>query len=75
MDTVFRILDSNKSREKYLLEEWGAARKTSEVTNWVQDLNNGVPIVSKSAPIFFYDLDNLTWSGRAMANSVTPALW
>ena len=42
MDTVFRILNSNKSRKTYLLEDWGVARNTSKVTELVRDLKNGV---------------------------------
>ena len=75
MDTFFRIKNTYTSRETYLLEDWGAVRKTSVVTAWFHDLKNGVQLGSTSSHIGFYDLANLNWSGREMANSVTPALW
>ena len=74
MDTVFRILNASTTSETYLLEDWGAARKTSMVADWVHDLKNGITIGSNNDPACYYDLDNLTWSGRAMSNSDTPAL-
>ena len=45
------------------------------VADWVHDLNNGITTGSNNYPACYYDLDNLTWSGRAISNSVTPALW
>ena len=47
----------------------------------IEDLKNGGPIGSPSHPyskvalICYYDFENLTWSGRAMGNIVTLALW
>lgn len=75
MDTVFHVYDASAGTEVYLLADWGSA-SPSTIESWVATLRKGVPDVDGSLlPICDYDLDNLKWSGKAILNSITLALW
>ena len=67
MDTVFRIYDEDLDEEKYLLEDWGAAKKEA-VRDWVMEISEG----AMACP---YDMDNLRWSGKALLASIDLELW
>ena len=67
MDSIFRIYDEGLDKERYLLEDWGAAKK-EVVGDWVRKLSEGMT----ACP---YDLDNLRWSGKALLASIDLKLW
>jgi len=77
LDTVFRI-KIDAAKEVYLLEEWGMA-EVDTATEWVTELKDGVLDHSKSdgsrCAICQYDLSNLSWSGKALLNSIDLDLW
>ena len=57
MDTIFRILKLITDTDTYLLEDWGSARKKTVVTSWIEDLKNGVTIVSTRHILKFLPFD------------------
>jgi hypothetical protein len=75
LDTVFHIYDGRTDSETYLLTNWGSA-SPAKIEAWVATLHAGVPKTAGTlSPPCNYNLDNLKWSGKAILNSVTFALW
>jgi hypothetical protein len=80
MDTVFRLYDATSTTpERYLLEKWGTIQE-QEVTEWLNDLMvAGVKYdaqdATKRAPLCDFDLDNLTWSGDMIKDSISRKFW
>jgi hypothetical protein len=75
LDTVFHIYDRQTDSKTYLLTDWGSA-SPAKIENWVATLRAGIPMANGTlSPVCDYDLDNLKWSGKAILNSVTLALW
>ena len=70
MDTVFRIYDSAKDSEVYLLQDWGSSDPL-KVSTWEATIIGGIG----TAPPCEYDIDNLKWSGKAIMNSISLDLW
>ena len=63
-----------------MLKKWSVISKPNLLELWVNQLKGGVKYcnsagqTTKFAPCDF-DIDNLNWSGQALRNSVTNALW
>jgi hypothetical protein len=75
LDTVFHMYGGQTDSETYLLANWGSA-SPAKIEAWVATLHAGVQKTNgTSSPPCDYDLDNLEWSGKAILNSVTLALW
>ena len=74
MDGIFRILSKDHSEETYILKDWGQY-EPSVIKTWVKDLRKGLPKDDTSIDACPYDIDNLEWSGKAIANSVSLKLW
>ena len=75
MDTVFRIYDATKSvTEKYLITHWGTI-KEDEIAVWIEDLTmkgvkNNSADANDRATVCEFDIDNLSWSGDMLKNSI-----
>ena len=76
MDTVFHFYNESANiREVYILCDWGAI-DNFQLQEWILHLWQGVPDTNgNAAPVCQFDLDNLTWSAKAMKNSITLKLW
>ncbi len=75
MDTIFHVFDAPTNSEIYLLTDWGSA-SVATIEAWVPTLRSGVPNPDGTIQaVCDYDLDNLKWSGKAILNSITLALW
>jgi hypothetical protein len=77
MDTVFRIYDPTKAvQEIYLLKDWGTVSE-DQVKEWTTALT--VEGVKKTASArhktCLFDMQNLTWSGKMVKNSISMKLW
>ena len=74
MDGIFRILSKDHSEETYILKDWGQY-EPSAIKTWVKDLRDGLPKDDTKIDVCPYDIDNLEWSGKAIADSVSLKLW
>jgi hypothetical protein len=75
LGTVFYLYDAATNSETYLLTDWGSA-SPEKITSWIATLRTGVPAADGSLlSICNYNLDNLKWSGKAILNNITLALW
>ncbi len=77
MDTVFRPYSTKENLEVYLLVDWGKA-KQKPVKDWVESLKTGLEDPTDPTlllPACPYDHDNLSWSEKAVRDSISMALW
>jgi hypothetical protein len=75
LDTVFCVYHALTNTEINILIDWGSI-SADDVLAWVTELQTGVSHTDGTTlPVCSYDLDNLKWSGRAVLNSITVALW
>jgi hypothetical protein len=75
LDTVFHVYDWQTDSKVYLLTDWGSTSPAKSEA-WVATLQAGVlQPDGTTLPPCDYNLDNLKWSGKAILNSVSLALW
>ena len=70
LDTIFRIFDTVRNTEVYLLKEWGSA-KPDQVATW----KNLVLTRIGGTPICDYDVDKLKCSRKYIVNNIYLDLW
>jgi hypothetical protein len=78
MDTVFRVYDPTKpTQEQYLLTSWNNI-SDEDFDEWMKALQtDGVRKATggQNHPVCDWDLDNLTWSGEMLKDSISDKLW
>ena len=76
LDSIFRIFNYKTGVETYMFDKWSVVRKPKQVELWIRQLNRGLKLSKTSrCPICQWNLENLQWSGKALENSVSNALW
>ena len=75
MDLAFRLYNYKNNKEYYLFEKWTMVRNPDQIDCWTKQLKKGVKLRGYCCPPCPCNLENLQWSGKALQNIVSDALW